>query len=111
MKKIIGLLYLLFFSLPGWGQEFDSGLNKVVPFIQALNEFSRHIPQEKVYLNFDNTGYYQDDNIWFKCYVATSGSHRLIQWSKPLYVELLNPGGEIVDKRILPIENGQCLMN
>ena len=28
--------------------------------------------------------------------------------SKTLFVELLNPGGEIMDKRKLKIENGQC---
>ena len=76
--------------------------------MEAFYNFSENIPQEKVYLHFDNTGYYQGDNIWFKCYVVTSGQHQLSQRSKTLYVELLNPGGEMVDKRILPIENGQC---
>lgn len=28
--------------------------------------------------------------------------------SKTLYVELLNPGGEIISKRVLPIRNGRC---
>ena len=82
-------------------------LNKVSAFIQALQNFSENTPQEKVYLHFDNTNYYQDDNIWFKCYV-TSAQRQLSELSKTLYVELLNPGGEIIDKRILEIENGQC---
>ncbi|MDR0795786.1 MAG: hypothetical protein LBE79_07025, partial [Tannerella sp.] len=90
------------------GQDLDGELSKVTPFIRALNEFSKNIPQEKVYLHFDNTSYYQGDNIWFKCYVVTSGQHELSQLSKTLYVELLNPGGEIVDKRTLKIEDGQC---
>jgi len=85
----------------------DSKLSKFVPFLQALRNFSNNIPQEKVYLHFDNTNYYQGDHIRFKCYV-TSAQHQLSELSKTLYVELLNPGGEIVDKRILKIENGQC---
>ncbi|MDR0795458.1 MAG: carboxypeptidase-like regulatory domain-containing protein, partial [Tannerella sp.] len=83
------------------GQDLDGELSKLIPFIRALNEFAKNIPQEKVYLHFDNTSYYQGDNIWFKCYVVTSGQHQLSHWSKTLYVELLNPGGEIVDKRTL----------
>ncbi len=98
----------LFFNLQTWGQELDSAINILIPYIHALHSFSEYIPQEKVYLHFDNTSYYRDDNIWFKCYVVTSGQHQLSRLSKTLYVELLNPGGEIVDKRILKIENGQC---
>ncbi|MDR1172901.1 MAG: hypothetical protein LBL24_10635, partial [Bacteroidales bacterium] len=98
----------LFLSFQAWGQDLDSAIDQFMPFIHALHNFSRQIPQEKVYLHFDNTGYYQGDHIWFKCYVVTSEQHRLSGLSKTLYVELLNPGGEVVDKRILKIENGQC---
>ena len=73
-------------------------MKKLIPYILALDNFSRNIPQEKVYLQFDYTSYYHGDQIWFKCYVVTSGQHQLSPWSKTLYVELLNPGGEIVDK-------------
>jgi len=85
----------------------DSKLSKFAPFLQALRDFSNNIPQEKVCLHFDNTSYYQGDHIRFKCYI-TSAQHQLSNLSKTLYVELLNPGGETVDKRILKIENGQC---
>ena len=89
-------------------QDTGNEISKITSFFQALVNFSQNIPQEKVYLHFDNTSYYQGDNIWFKCYVVTSGLNQLNPLSKTLYVELLNPGGEIVDKRILKIENGQC---
>ena len=106
-----------FICLIGWlltvspmleAQQVNSEVKKLVPFIQALQDFSDNIPHEKVYLHFDNTSYYQGDNIWFKCYVVTSEQYQMSGLSKTLYVELLNPGGEIVDKRILKIENGQC---
>ena len=107
MKRLIALLFLSF-CFRTLGQEWNmSEAGKLTPFIQALNNFSRHIPQEKVYLHFDNTSYYQGDPIWFKCYV-TSSQHKLSNLSKTLYVELLNPGGEIIDKRILKIEEGVC---
>ncbi len=52
-------------------------------------------------MQFDNTSYYQGDNIWFKCFLVTSDLHPATDLSKTLYVELLNPGGEVIDKRTL----------
>ena len=86
----------------------DDDSKEILRIVEAIQDFSIHIPHEKVYLHFDNTSYFQGDNIWFKCYVVTSGSLQSSRLSKTLYVELLNPGGEIIEKRILKIENGQC---
>lgn len=77
-------------------------------FAKIVEQFGRVYPQEKVALHFDNTGYYQGDDIWFQCYVVTSGLNCPTTLSKTLYVELLNPGGETVSKQILPIRNGRC---
>lgn len=73
-----------------------------------VEQFGKALPQEKVALHLDNTSYYQGDDIWFQCYVVASGLNRPTEWSKTLYVELLNPGGEIVSKQILPVRNGRC---
>lgn len=108
LKRIIGYILFLLLSLKVSGQEADSVLNKLTDYIRMTEQFSQYIPREKVYLHFDNTSYYQGDNIWFKCYIVTSELHQATQLSKTLYVELLNPGGEIIDKRVLKIENGQC---
>jgi len=105
--KLTSLMFSLFFCVQVLAQELDEKLDKAFFYMNALNAFSKNIPQEKVYLHFDNTSYYQSDHIWFNCYI-TSAQHQLSDLSKTLYVELLNPGGEIVDKRILKIENGRC---
>jgi hypothetical protein len=108
LKKIqFAVVVLLLIGYKAFGQDLDSEFSKIYPYMQALQDFSDKIPQEKVYLHFDNTSYYQGDHIWFKCYVV-SGRHQLSDLSKTLYVELLNPGGEILEKRILKIENGEC---
>ena len=52
--------------------------------------------------------YYQGDPVWFQCYVVTSELNRPSDLSKTLYVELLNPGGEVIAKRVLPVRNGRC---
>lgn len=108
LRRVTGYIFLLLFCLQAAAQETDSVINKLTRYIRATDQFSQYIPREKVYLHFDNTSYYQGDNIWFNCYVVTSELHEASTLSKTLYVELLNPGGEIIDKRILKIENGLC---
>ena len=107
-KIIAWQLVFLLFCVQASGQNTDSLIHKLMSYIHAISNFSKAMPQEKVYLHFDNTSYYQGDNIWFKCYVKNSELHETVQLSKTLYVELLNPGGEVIGKRILKIENGQC---
>lgn len=95
------------FASYSYGQDFNKIASRLLAFANAANEFAQYIPQEKVYLHFDNTNYYKGDEIWFKCYVVTSELNKATNLSKTLYVELLNPGGEIIDKKTLRIENGQ----
>ena len=68
----------------------DSIAVRLQGFASALEQFGKALPQEKVYLLFDNTCYYQGDPIWFQCYVVTSEFNQPTAWSKTLYVELLN---------------------
>ena len=35
--------------------------------------FQQMFPQEKVYLHFDNTGYFKGERMWFKAYVTKAG--------------------------------------
>lgn len=86
----------------------DSLAQQLYQYARAAQRFSQTLPQEKVSLHFDNTSYYQGDDIWFQCYVVTSGRNRPTPLSKTLYVELLNPGGETIATQILPIRNGRC---
>lgn len=75
----------------------------------ALANLGKALANEKAYLHFDNTSYYRGDNIWFSAYVVSSENNRPSVRSKTLYVELLNPGGEVLQRQILPIEsNGRC---
>lgn len=86
----------------------DSLSLRLFQYAQAAQRFGLSLPQEKVCLHFDNTSYYQGDDIWFQCYIVTPERNRPTSLSKTLYVELLNPGGEIIATRILPIRNGRC---
>ncbi len=86
----------------------DSLTHNLMQHAVTVRDFGRTVPQEKVYLHFDNTSYYQGDKIWFQCYVVSADQNRLSNLSKTLYVELLNPEGAVIDKRSLRIEKGLC---
>lgn len=105
---IMGLLLWVFFPLAASAQIPDSIAGPLTALARRVEQFGKVLPQEKVALHLDNTSYYQGDDIWFQCYVVSSGLNRPTEWSKTLYVELLNPGGEIVSKQILPVRNGRC---
>lgn len=104
----MGLLLWVFFPLAASAQIPDSIVGPLTALVRRVEQFGKALPQEKVALHLDNTSYYQGDDIWFQCYVVAFGLNRPTGWSKTLYVELLNPGGEIVSKQILPVRNGRC---
>ncbi|MDE6018646.1 MAG: hypothetical protein K2G85_07520 [Muribaculaceae bacterium] len=78
--------------------------------LQSLFEkiIENSLPKEKVYLHLDNTSYYKDDTLWFSAYLVNSDGNTSDAVSKTLYVDLLNPGGDIVDTKVLKIENGRA---
>lgn len=102
MRRFITIIYGLLLVLMASGQTvFDEYLANAKAFADAF-------PREKVYLHFDNTSYYQGDSIWFKAYVVDADTRQYSQISKPLYVELVDQMGNIVDRQIVKIENGQA---
>mgnify|MGYP007069835626 CR=1 FL=1 len=90
-----------FISQPG-----DSSLVKLVYYMKHAMLFNKANPQEKVYLHFDNTGYFKGETMFFKAYSIRTDTGKPSNISKVLYVELLNPSGDIVEKRKIKMENG-----
>lgn len=81
---------------------------RLAAFVWTAGAFNRLFTQEKVYLNFDNTGYFKGETIWYKAYVARADSLGAAPPSRVLYVELLNPMGDVVETQKLPIRDGQA---
>jgi hypothetical protein len=73
----------------------------------VANIFSPNMPQEKVYLHLDNTGYFDGETIHFKAYVMRNDSESYTDISRVLYVELLNPSGDVIATRKCAIVDGQ----
>ena len=95
MKKLlfsILLTCLSFSSLFAQSEEAAS----ILSYLQKAMNFNRVVPQEKVYLHFDNTGYFENETMWFKAYVTRTDNGKGTDLSKVLYVELLNPSGDVL---------------
>lgn len=90
-------ILLLLTALTVWPQVCYAS-EEIYPVTNAL-------PQERVYLHLDNTSYRQGDNIWFKAYIVNFEGKAV---SNTLYVELLNPGGQIIERKTYRIEDGQA---
>ena len=77
-------------------------------FVRNIERFNHNFPQEKVYLHFDNTGYFRGETIWFKAYVVRADNYKYTDMSSVLYVELLNPTGDVIETRKLKVKDGQA---
>ena len=126
MRKYLLLLSVLMMWAEAYAQ--DSIQNKgVVNVVKHVIAFNKLYPHEKVYLHFDNTGYFKGETIWYKAYVvrnddisssdaAAGGTEgrvrnklRPTDISKVLYVELVSPGGDILETQKLHIgDDGGC---
>ena len=61
---------------------------------------------EKVYLHVDRDLYFAGDDILFKAYLLNAQVNQLLNTSNNLYVELIAPGAEIVDRKVIRLNNG-----
>lgn len=76
-------------------------------FAGNIYQFNQIFPQEKVYVQFDNTSYYTGETVWFKAFVVESSNlHRAP--SKVLYVDLLSPNGVVLKQQKLKVTAGQA---
>ena len=118
--KRLNLIFALMLglSLPMCAQHIDlsdsvvTGPSEYVNLVRLMQKvwtFNHEIPQEKVYLHLDNTGYFKGEKIWFKGYVIRTDTGKPTDLSSVLYAELLNPSGEVIQTKKVYIEKGQAV--
>ena len=73
---------------------------------EKLASFAQDHYQEKVYLQLDKPIYKPNDRIWFKAYLTDAQTHKPSQKSEILYVELINPKGNVEKKLTLVAQQG-----
>ena len=111
MKRLLFFLVSLV-GLTMWADTApDAALTRLMRYVRNVETFNRVFPQEKVYLHLDNTGYFMGDSIWWKAYVVRTDSGRLSNLSRVLYVELVDPFGNVLELQKRPIEGGQAYGN
>ena len=101
------LLTVLSCAQPMAAQQDGDALLPLLEKAASVQQFSRTYPQEKAYLHFDNTGYFIGETIWFKAYVTRTDTDSPTDLSGVLYVELLSPAGDVVERRKLELKDGQ----
>ncbi len=67
----------------------------------SLQQYSAKVPQEKLYLQFDNSNYSNGQTIWYKAYLM-SGSQPS-QLSKNLYLDWYDNNGVLISATVTPI--------
>ncbi len=90
-KKLVLLLWMLFFCLAGEAQKPE----------EVLSRWSEKSPIEKVWLHFDRDNYLAGETAWFKAYLYSDYQPDTISTS--LYVELYNQSSEMLSRQILPV--------
>lgn len=107
MKKTYVLTALCFLlSLTLHGQD-DNALGRLKQYVGNVATFNRLFPQEKVFVHTDNTGYFVGETIWFEAYVLRADQAAPTDISGVLYVELVDPFGEVTQTHKIKLENGR----
>ena len=104
MLRIILPILLFVLSLQSSFSQNDS--MSLLRYPSMIDAYNRAYPQEKAYLHFDNTGYFIGETVRFKAYVVDCSLDSLSRLSSVLYVELVSPGGDVLDTRKIRLENG-----
>lgn len=115
MKRLVtALLAASMLASPVYAQkkqeqkdESDRLTQELMRFSGNIHQFNNIFPQEKVYLEFDNTAYFQGETIWFKAFVTHATTLQRAP-SKVLYVDFLAPTGHLITQQKLKIVAGQC---
>ena len=88
---IIFLLSTLIFSFSVKSQSIDS----------ALINFNKKAPQEKVYVQFDNSKYTPGQTIWYKAYLMSGSQTSTI--SKNFYIDWYDNDGKLISSQVTPV--------
>lgn len=75
--------------------------------LNSFDYYNQSVPVEKIYLHTDKDYYTLGENIWFKGYLV-NGENKPDTLSKIVYAELINEEKEVIQQRMLKVENSVC---
>jgi len=81
--------------------------NSVDSIKRYLEDYSKNVPPEKIYIHLDKPYYLVGDTIWFKAYVIDGTFHHPDTVSKVIYVDFQRKvDGKVIYHKVLRNENG-----
>ena len=115
MKHLFTTLLTLALTIPfantyaagGDDESYSDVPGELLRFAGNIHQFNSIFPQEKVYLQFDNTSYYTGETIWYKAFVVNASTLQRAE-SKVLYVDFISPTGVVLEQQKLKIVGGQA---
>ena len=88
-------------------QSLRDNLPPLEKFAERARLIGERIPQEKVFVQMDNTCYFLGDTIWFSAFTRRTNSGRPSKISRVLYAELWNHDGFLVERKLVEMRNGR----
>ncbi len=107
IRRILKYLFLLLL-FPLTTKADNADFLRIYGHFRRIAQFDKEFPREKVYVHLDNNAYFTDETLWLKAYVVRAASLQPTDLSKVLYAELLNADGDLVERKLLRIENGEA---
>jgi len=81
--------------------------NSVDSIKRYLEDYSKIVPAEKIYIHLDKPYYLVGDTVWFKAYVVDGTYHQPDSASKVIYADFLRKvDGKVIYHKVLRNENG-----
>ncbi len=82
--------------LTGAGRNFTTQMNEFLnQLITQTDKYNEHLPEDRVYLQFDKPFYNPGDDIWYSAYIRDAASMAPSKKSEILHVQLINPKGNV----------------
>ncbi len=105
MNKYIVAVAILLFSISSAFQISDDP-HFLETLKSKLREYNNNYPEEKIYLQFDKPFYKPGEDIWFNAFVLNSNTHKPSLTSEVVYVELVDPKGNVASQLSLVVKEG-----
>lgn len=99
-KSFLIIIIILLIQLTSKSQNVIDKLNA------SLDTLDKNYPLEKIFVHTDRSIYNTEQTIWFKAYTIMDGLPSIL--SRIIYIELVNQTGIIIEKRMLPLNNGSA---
>ena len=106
-RKLLGIICLLSCLCSQAQAQQQWTRDDLMRYAGNVHQFNQIFAQEKVWLMFDNTSYFQGETIWFKAFVVNASKLTRAR-STVLYVDLLSPNGVLLQQLKLKIRAGQA---